>query len=295
MFSSWDLVRPHFWHPMSTLEQSMMELEQVSDMIMRPRIPFSTRRTVLAAPKYVDDGESSDDDDDFFVDLPIVARKYTPTAFQLEVVPEVSPEDNSEQESMEYINTKNTDMDVDDEGKTSETANTPKKPGKAKKKPSKQLRKHSYKVAPTAERKITPKKDTKNRTFSSYSFSNSSVVDDQGRRVTTTRRRYEDSTGRLKAAHEREIDDKKMRTTWSRQSKEEEGQHESICSSGSTEEDGEGTTAVGVGCREREVTSTAATLENTTMEETPVEKSNSSTKAKKSAEILSKENGDEAK
>ncbi|KAG2796438.1 hypothetical protein PC116_g2569, partial [Phytophthora cactorum] len=28
MFSSWDLVRPHFWHPMSTLEQSMMELEQ---------------------------------------------------------------------------------------------------------------------------------------------------------------------------------------------------------------------------------------------------------------------------
>ncbi|KAG2999989.1 hypothetical protein PC120_g20790, partial [Phytophthora cactorum] len=72
---------------------------------------------------------------------------------------------------------------------------------------------HSYKVAPTAERKITPKKDTKNRTFSSYSFSNSSVVDDQGRRVTTTRRRYEDSTGRLKAAHEREIDDKKMRTS----------------------------------------------------------------------------------
>ncbi|KAG2950282.1 hypothetical protein PC117_g4574 [Phytophthora cactorum] len=260
MFSSWDLVRPHFWHPMSTLEQSMMELEQVSDMIMRPRIPFSTRRTVLAAPKYVDDGESSDDDDDFFVDLPIVARKYTPTAFQLEVVPEVSPEDNSEQESMEYINTKksvnansdtdtSTDMDVDDEGKTSETANTPKKPGKAEseakdkgkrrnksKKPSKQLRKHSYKVAPTAERKITPKKDTKNRTFSSYSFSNSSVVDDQGRRVTTTRRRYEDSTGRLKAAHEREIDDKKMRTTWSRQSKEDEGQHESICSSGSPEE-----------------------------------------------------------
>ncbi|KAG3051065.1 hypothetical protein PI125_g26346 [Phytophthora idaei] len=110
-----------------------------------------------------------------------------------------------------------TDMDVDDEGKTSETANIAKKPGKAEseakdkskrrnksKKPGKQLRKHSYKVAPTAERKITPKKDTKNRTFSSHSFSNSSVVDDQGHRVTTTRRRYEDSTGRLKAAHDME-------------------------------------------------------------------------------------------
>ncbi|KAE9218179.1 hypothetical protein PF004_g13934, partial [Phytophthora fragariae] len=52
----------------------------------------------------------------------------------------------------------------------------------------------------------------------------------------TTRRRYEDSTGRLKAVHEREIDGKKLRTTWSRQSKQDEGRHESICSSGSPEE-----------------------------------------------------------
>uniref|UniRef100_M4B1H5 Uncharacterized protein n=1 Tax=Hyaloperonospora arabidopsidis (strain Emoy2) TaxID=559515 RepID=M4B1H5_HYAAE len=78
--------------------------------------------------------------------------------------------------------------------------------------------------------------DSKSHSFSSYSFSNSSVVDEKGRRVATTRRRYEDSTGRLKAVHEREIDGKKMRTTWRRQGKEEDGQHESICSSGSPEE-----------------------------------------------------------
>uniref|UniRef100_A0AAV1T3A7 Uncharacterized protein n=1 Tax=Peronospora matthiolae TaxID=2874970 RepID=A0AAV1T3A7_9STRA len=72
--------------------------------------------------------------------------------------------------------------------------------------------------------------------FSSYSFSNSSVVDEKGRRVAMTRRRYEDSTGHLKAVHEREIDGKKIRMTWRQQGKEENGQHESICSSGSPEE-----------------------------------------------------------
>ncbi|ETM40014.1 hypothetical protein F442_14308 [Phytophthora nicotianae P10297] len=46
MFSSWDLVRPRFWYPMSSLEQSMMELEQMSDMMMRPHFPFYTRRAV---------------------------------------------------------------------------------------------------------------------------------------------------------------------------------------------------------------------------------------------------------
>lgn len=61
-------------------------------------------------------------------------------------------------------------------------------------------------------------------------------MDEQGRRVTTTRRCYEDTTDRLKAVHERDVDDKKMRTTWSRQSKEDEGQYESISSSGSPEE-----------------------------------------------------------
>ncbi|ETI40033.1 hypothetical protein F443_14467 [Phytophthora nicotianae P1569] len=166
------------------------------------------------------------------VDLPgnsVVARKYKSTPFQLDAVPQVTPGENSDQEFMDAkkaVNTNSdtdtsTDMDVDDENKTSETsskANSSKKTSRTgdgiakrrnkNKNPDKQLRKHS----------------------------SSSVVDDQGRRVTTDRRRYEDSTGRLKAAQEREIDGKKMRTTWSRQNKEDEGQHESICSSGSPEE-----------------------------------------------------------
>uniref|UniRef100_A0AAV1U6R0 Uncharacterized protein n=1 Tax=Peronospora matthiolae TaxID=2874970 RepID=A0AAV1U6R0_9STRA len=158
MFSSWDLVRPHFWYPMSSLEQSMMELEHMSDSMMRPRFPFGARREMLATqtPKHVMYSGKSTDDDDFFVDLPVVAHKYKPTAFQ--------PVQNAPQQDQQVSSTKTLKDD-----------------------------------------------DPMSHSFSSYSFSNSSVVDEKGRRVATTRRRYEDSTGHLKA-------------------------HESICSSGSPEE-----------------------------------------------------------
>ncbi|POM73909.1 hypothetical protein PHPALM_9192 [Phytophthora palmivora] len=249
MFSSWDLVRPHFWYPMSSLEQSMMELEQMSDMMVRPRFPFGVHREVLATPKYVE--RENPDDDDFFVDLPVFTRKYMykPKTFQSHNIEnEASSNRNIDNVSSDSDST--TDMDVDEGNEkvdqTDDRSNIPKavnddqdksstksKCNNKSKKPKKQSHTHSYKVTPSTERTVTPKTNT---TYSSYSFSNSSVLDDKGRRVTTTRRRYEDSTGRLKAVHEREIDGKKMRTTWSRQNKENEGQHESICSNGSPEE-----------------------------------------------------------
>ncbi|KAG3122430.1 hypothetical protein PC128_g27768 [Phytophthora cactorum] len=89
-----------------------------------------------------------------------------------------------------------------------------------------------------------------------------------------------------------------MRTTWSRQSKEDEGQHESICSSGSPEEfealwqqtpfgEAQKKTVKGQlqseSDLERGVMSTAAVLEDTTMEEAPVEESKASTKKVKSS------------
>ena len=42
MFTMWDYVQPRYWHPMSTLEQSMMELDAIrNQMFMRPtRYPF---------------------------------------------------------------------------------------------------------------------------------------------------------------------------------------------------------------------------------------------------------------
>jgi hypothetical protein len=143
------------WHPMASMEQSMMDLEEMANQMMSSRFPFE--ENMLAAP-------SNTEDDDFFKDLPVKARGETPETQQ------------------------------------------------------------------------EPSKKEGERAFSTYSFSNSSVVDDQGKRVTSTRRRYEDSTGRLKAVHERQMGSRTLRTVWNRMHKNDKGQHEMICSQGSPEE-----------------------------------------------------------
>lgn len=155
MFSSWDLVRPSLWHPMSMLEQSMMDLDTMTNQMLGSHFPMS--QSMLAAP-------STREDDDFFKDLPVIERGQEPAAMQ-----------------------------------------------------------------PEAQREGT-------RAFSSYSFSNSSVVDDKGRRIVSTRRRYEDSNGRLKAVHEREVDGKRLKTIWSRASRDDEGDHKTLCNKGTPDE-----------------------------------------------------------
>ncbi|KAF4315089.1 hypothetical protein G195_011246 [Phytophthora kernoviae 00238/432] len=187
MFSSWDLVQPTFWHPMSSLEQSMMELDHMSDFMTRSRFPFDLDREMLTAPNNVDD-------DDFFRDLPMQARdqrakRSTKDSDMESAAESEAAPDNDSNKSM-------TDSTNDNDNDNNQHR----------------------------------------RAFSSYSFSDSSVVDDKGRRVTSTRRRYEDSTGRLKAVHEREIEGKKLRSTWNRLNQEDEGKHESVCSNGSATE-----------------------------------------------------------
>ncbi|KAL7993182.1 hypothetical protein Plhal703r1_c77g0173131 [Plasmopara halstedii] len=160
MFSTWDLVRPRFWYPMSSLEQSMMDLEHLSELMSRSSFPFDRSNEMLAAP-------SNLDDDEFFKDLPVLGR-------------EQQPQRNTDQVSK--------DRD-----------NDPNKPNK--------------KTSTDKHQAVAINDDQSRRAFSSYTFSNSSIVDDKGRRVMSTRRRYEDSTGRLKAVHERQIEGKKMRST----------------------------------------------------------------------------------
>lgn len=157
MLSPWEFVRPRYWCPMSSLEQSMMDLEHMDDRMLRSRFPF--RDEMQVAP-------STTEDDDFFSDLPVTAR-----------------------DTAQRLDTQHAPADADCQ-----------------------------------------------RAFSSYSFSNSSVVDDKGRRVVSTRRRYEDSTGRLKAVHERQIDCDTLRSVWSRQTKDDAGTHESTCSSGTPDD-----------------------------------------------------------
>ncbi|KAG3113284.1 hypothetical protein PI124_g14013 [Phytophthora idaei] len=145
MFSTWDLVRPTLWHPMSMLELSMMDTSTL------PKLSMSMRNVP---------GVSSDEE--FFKDLP--------TAEQQKEKKDETPETENQ------------------------------------------------------------------RTFSSYSFSSSSVLDEEGRKVMSTRRRYEDSTGRLKAEHEREVLGKRLKTIWNRKNGKDEGEHHTICSQDTPDE-----------------------------------------------------------
>lgn len=157
MFSTWDLVRPPMWHPMSVLELSLMD----DDELLRPLSMLSAAplTTMMTLP-------TTTADDEFFKDLPI---------------------DQASAQEQQRAGT------------------------------------------------ATPEEEHK-RAFSSYSFSQSTVHDAQGRTIGSTRRRYEDSTGRLKAVHEREVDGRRLVTIWNKKDREDQGEHRAIASEGSAEE-----------------------------------------------------------
>ncbi|KAI9912247.1 hypothetical protein PsorP6_009596 [Peronosclerospora sorghi] len=71
--------------------------------------------------------------------------------------------------------------------------------------------------------------------FFTYAYSTCLTADDNGRRVSSTRRRYEDSGGRLKAQHKRKIGACELDSTWKRTSEQDEGTFERKISSGSVE------------------------------------------------------------
>ncbi|KAF1794988.1 hypothetical protein JG687_00017202 [Phytophthora cactorum] len=209
MFSTWDLVRPRFWYPMSSLEQSMMELEHMSDLMNRSRFPFDMDSEMLAAP-------SNLDDDDFFRDLPVLSRGRRPATQHRQVA------------------TQPAETATDAHDPTLTRDNDPNKQtvkAKANASTKTSTQKQNQSDSADADADIQHR-----RAFSSYTLSNSSIVDDKGRRVTSSRRRYEDSTGRLKAVHERQIEGKKLRTTWNRMGPDDEGQLEAMCSSGTPDE-----------------------------------------------------------
>jgi hypothetical protein len=168
MISTWDHVRSSMWHPMATVEQSLMDMERMtSHLISGDRGMFPSSRSVLPRMHF--------EEDDFFKDLEVSSAKE---AAKLE--------------------------------------------SKAKDHHQRQQQ--------------GSKKEDEGNSYSSYSFSSSTVLDSQGHHVSTIRRRYEDSTGRLKALHEREIDGKKLKNLWDRKSPDDRGEHHTICHGGSAEE-----------------------------------------------------------
>ncbi|OWZ07103.1 hypothetical protein PHMEG_00020550 [Phytophthora megakarya] len=194
MFSSWDLVLPRFWYPISSMEQSMMQLEHMSDLMSRSHFPFDTSSGILPVPLWLDDG-------DFFQDL-CMTHEHQPAA--------QSGKENSISTDRDNIPTRKL--------RTLSTTTTRKQGHEAE--PNCQQT-HNASCGPDP----TPTDSYKEyrHDFSSYSFSNSFMFNDKGWRMTNTRRRYDDSTGRLKAVHEREVDGKKLRSTWNRMGPDDEG------------------------------------------------------------------------
>ncbi|KAG7392158.1 hypothetical protein PHYPSEUDO_001881 [Phytophthora pseudosyringae] len=183
----WDRVQPSLWHPLASLEQSLMDVEMMTRRVFSPRFPPFAPFTPNMLPKL------HHDDDDFFKDLPI-KRPEEATKETLEAAaPKYSANSPPEKEG--------TDAALDKKEPSTGAAGTVPHPS-----------------------------------YSSYSYTYSTVLDHSGHRMGTARRRYEDSTGRLKATHEREIDGKKLKMVWQRSNTQDEGGHETTCSSCSPEE-----------------------------------------------------------
>jgi len=200
MFSAWDLVQPRFWYPMSPFEQSMMELDYLAERMLAPeRPPFTTLgRDARVSP----------------------SRPRT-TVNRLGGFP---PQEEEFSRDLPMLMRPRSREPTQQNEQIDAQAGTPVQ--------DRQTSEPSQVPAGNE----TEMNATDTRGFLSYSFSSSSVLDAQGRRATSTRHRYEDSTGRLKALHEREVGGKKLRKAWSRQHKDGEGVHECVCSSGSAEE-----------------------------------------------------------
>ena len=174
----------------------MMDLEHMYGLMSHSRFPFDISNEMLAAP-------SAMEDDDFFKDLPVLAREQKPAIQHREESAQLKDKKDTKNESNKSSESKTSISNLNQQNQQSSQS-------------------------------IDNEK--KRRAFSSYTFSNSSIVDNNGRRVTSMRRRYEDSTGRLKAVHERQVEGKKLRTTWNRMNSNDKGQHEALCSSGTPDE-----------------------------------------------------------
>ncbi|ETK87400.1 hypothetical protein L915_08166 [Phytophthora nicotianae] len=185
----WDRVQPSLWHPLASLEQSLMDVEMMARRVFSPRFPPFAPFTPDMLPKL------HHDDHDFFKDLPI--KK-----------PEEATKETLEAATPEY----SAQNPLDKEKEGTEAALDKKEPS-------------------TAAAGTVP-----HPTYSSYSYTYSTVLDHNGHCIGSARRRYEDSTGRLKATHEREIDGKKLKMVWQRSNTQDEGGHQTICSSGSPDE-----------------------------------------------------------
>lgn len=68
--------------------------------------------------------------------------------------------------------------------------------------------------------------------YFAYSYSRCATLDDNSDIVHSTRRRYEDSAGHLKAVHNRRIGNRTLESTWKKSSDDDKGHHDVKVSTG---------------------------------------------------------------
>ena len=135
--NTWNTVAPSTWFPTTSLEQSMMELDDfVSTLAPTIRRPLAMELTAMPTR-----------DDDFFADLPGFEEQEMET--------EEAAEEEEEEPALSHA-------------------------------------------------------------YSTYSYSSSSSVGKDGKMVESTRRRYQDAAGRVKATQVRRIGDKVCTEIWNK-------------------------------------------------------------------------------
>ena len=72
--------------------------------------------------------------------------------------------------------------------------------------------------------------------YVSYAFSQSSTIDGAGQQVQSTRRRYTDSQGNIKAQHDRVVGNNTIRSVWRKSPQDEKGEIKEQCTLDSSDD-----------------------------------------------------------
>ncbi|KAF0700626.1 Aste57867_8804 [Aphanomyces stellatus] len=72
--------------------------------------------------------------------------------------------------------------------------------------------------------------------IATYAYSSAFIVDEEGKHAQSIRRRYEDSTGRLKAMHSRKVEGITMTSQWDRVRRGDEGSYSASVTKGTVAE-----------------------------------------------------------
>ena len=205
---AWNVVRPSIWFPMSNVEQSLLDIPEVVNIA--PHVHVHRDSPFLK----MQDEQSHD----FFSDLPPFHPVNQLKGNEgMDATSEPDAANESTDKKLQEADKKNVVVPTYNFHPAKSTTMSTGASGK----------READEKSTSAAEESHEKETRKDPTYQTYSYSSSSVEQD-GQRVQSMRRRYEDSTGRIKALHERRIGDTFLLDVWNKKSNEEEGEHKKV-------------------------------------------------------------------